>query len=111
MSPGLPASYRQRLEAARAACIGWTVKWMRVDGGWIKAESRNNIHNPNGPMALEGWVATATTYTLSAYATDCDEVPTGEPTWLRYSTGKDDANWLYLDLKKKLHDIHTGRTP
>ena len=109
--PELTCAYRERLEEAKADAIDWTVKWLRVEGGWIKAESRNTIYNPNGPTALEGWITTGASYTLSAYATESTEKPDGEPTWLRFSTGKDDANLLYLDLKKKLHDIHTTGTP
>lgn len=105
------SAYRERLNEAKATAIDWKVKWMKVEGGWIKAESRNNIFNPNGPTALEGWIVTSVSYTVSAYATESAETPDGEPSWILFSTAKDDANCQYLKLKKKLRDFHTGGTP
>jgi hypothetical protein len=107
-------AYKARLDAKLRKLIDHHEKWFRCGEGWVLAEERNRIFNPNGSWKWNGWEIEAHEYLITVFPKECVEVVNGKPKavgWSQVSKVIDDdreeANRFFKVAQKLARNLKT----
>ena len=81
-------AYKWRLRNKLVKLIDHKEKWYRVGAGWILAEERNRMVNPNGSWRWNGWVVKAHEYWITVFPEECVEIREGKPVAIGWSVAR-----------------------
>ena len=102
-------AYRARLDAKLKTLIDHKEKWYRFGKGWILAEERNRMENPNGSWKWNGWEIEAHEYWITVFPSECVKIENGKPRAIGCSVARkvidDDkiaANGYFTQIAKPL---------
>lgn len=102
--------YGKRLDAKKAQLANRQIHWYKVTGGWIQAESRNEIRNLQGPNKWDGWEITGQYFLLVSYLSEAIRLVDGQPEALGMaykvadSRDRTKANEAFATMRQQLKE-------
>ena len=112
-------AYKWRLRDKVAKLADHKERWFRCGSGWILAEERNRMVNPNGSWKWNGWEVEAHEYWITVFPEECIEIENGTPRAIGWAQvvkviddDKEQANDFFLKVAKPLaKDLKTWIPP